>query len=192
MSAPLHSVREGVIPAIAKSTPITPTEAHRDIVRQMLDRCYSAGSVDYFAQLIAESEGRVHSALTKRAERAEAEVSRLTDTLDLMRDEFLRIIACPGCNGEIEDLANRAQLNLIQRVPVIIQRDRAEAQASKLRITLEDEREKARVLREALLSIDEEWTANHDSPFAAGNKMRAYAEGALAATEPTNTEGVSP
>ena len=63
-----------------------------------------------------------------RAERAEAEVSKITDALDMMREEFMRIIACPGCNAEIEDLANRAQLKLIQRVPVITQRDRAEAE----------------------------------------------------------------
>ena len=63
-----------------------------------------------------------------RAERAEAEVSKITDALDMMREEFMRIIACPGCNAEIEDLANRAHLKLIQRVPVITQRDRAEAE----------------------------------------------------------------
>jgi hypothetical protein len=45
------------------------------------------------------------------------------------------------------------------------------------------EREKVRVLRAALVSIDEEWAANHNSPFAAGNKMQARAEKALAATE---------
>lgn len=65
-------------------------------------------------------------------------VSELIDTLDMMRDEFLRIIACPGCNAEIEDLANRAQLNLIQRVPVIEQRDRAEVEVSRLRSALQD------------------------------------------------------
>lgn len=67
----------------------------------------------------------------------------LTDTLDMMRDEFQRIVACPGCNAEIEDLANRAQLKLIQHVPVIVQRDRAEAEAMKLRV-------KNRELRAAL------------------------------------------
>jgi uncharacterized small protein (DUF1192 family)/uncharacterized protein YbaR (Trm112 family) len=72
-----------------------------------------------------------------RAERAEVEVSKLTDALDMMRDEFMRIIACPGCNAEIEDLANRAQLKLIQRVPVITQRDRAEAELTTERARLD-------------------------------------------------------
>lgn len=48
---------------------------------------------------------------------------------------------------------------------------------------LTTERKKVRVLREALVGIDEEWAANHDSPFAAGNKMQARAEKALAAIE---------
>jgi hypothetical protein len=56
----------------------------------------------------------------------------------MMRDEFQRIIACPGCNAEIEDLANRAQLKLIQRVPVIVQRDRAEDEACRLRVRLRE------------------------------------------------------
>ena len=64
--------------------------------------------------------------------------SDLIDALDMMRDEFLRIIACPGCNAEIEDLANRAQLKLIQLVPVIVQRDRAEDEAMKLRVRLRE------------------------------------------------------
>ena len=62
--------------------------------------------------------------------------SDLIDTLDMMRDEFQRIIACPGCNAEIEDLANRAQLKLIQHVPVIVQRDRAERKVAELRYAL--------------------------------------------------------
>ena len=76
-------------------------------------------------------------ALEARVERAEVEVSKLTDALDMMRDEFMRIIACPGCNAEIEDLANRARLKLIQHVPVITQRDRAEAELAKERARLD-------------------------------------------------------
>ena len=67
---------------------------------------------------------------------AQGEVSELTDALDMMRDEFMRIIACPGCNAEIEDLADRAQLKLVQHVPVIVQRDKAEHQLSAARAEL--------------------------------------------------------
>jgi hypothetical protein len=69
---------------------------------------------------------------------SDSSASDLIDALDMMRDEFLRIIACPGCNAEIEDLANRAQLKLIQRVPVIVQRDRAEDEACRLRVRLRE------------------------------------------------------
>lgn len=67
----------------------------------------------------------------------------------------------------------------------------AKADFRTLERDLTAEREKVRVLREALLVIDAEWTVNHDSPFAAGNKMRTCAELALAATEQPKTEGVS-
>lgn len=66
----------------------------------------------------------------------ERELSVAIDALDMMRDEFQRIIACPGCNAEIEDLANRAQLKLLQHVPVIVQRDRAESEVARLRYAL--------------------------------------------------------
>ena len=71
-----------------------------------------------------------------RAEKAEAELAMKIDTLDLMRDEFLRIKACTVCHPhnafaeEIADLCDRAITNLLQRVPVIVQRDKAEAELS--------------------------------------------------------------
>jgi len=60
------------------------------------------------------------------AKTLEQELSIATDTIDLMRDEFQRIKSCPGSNSEIGQLCDRAQSNLLQRVPVIAQRDRAE------------------------------------------------------------------
>ena len=73
------------------------------------------------------------SAANGRVGSSDSSASDLIDALDMMRDEFQRIIACPGCNAEIEDLANRAQLKLVQRVPVIVQRDEAQAELSRLR-----------------------------------------------------------
>lgn len=78
------------------------------------------------------------SATDSRVGSSDSSASDLIDALDMMRDEFLRIIACPGCNAEIEDLANRAQLKLIQHVPVIVQRDRAEYEACRLRVRLRE------------------------------------------------------
>ena len=100
-------------------------KAERDQLRAEVD-------LDEELQAATEKSLKIE---TIRAERAE--VSKLTDALDMMRDEFMRIIACPGCNAEIEDLANRAQLKLIQRVPVITQRDRAEAELATERARLD-------------------------------------------------------
>ena len=158
------------------------TEAHRELCRQINTHW---SSLDGFAQRIADSEAKACDQLRAerdsikqeiemvehRAYRAEAEVSKLTDALDMMRDEFMRIIACPGCNAEIEDLANRAQLKLIQRVPVITQRDLAEAE-------LATEREKVRVLQEAM-----KFSANKDKYFQAQFDPCQRASAALAATE---------
>ncbi len=47
------------------------------------------------------------------------------DQLDLNRDEFLRIKACPGADDEIKQLCDRSQQVIVQRVPVIEQRDNA-------------------------------------------------------------------
>jgi hypothetical protein len=54
-----------------------------------------------------------------------AQLAALTDQLDLNRDEFLRIKACPGADDEIKQLCDRSQQVIKQRVPVIEQRDNA-------------------------------------------------------------------
>ena len=112
-------------------------------IEQLIARAESAEREAFDWKKIARYEAA-------RAERAEAEVSKLTDALDMMRDEFTRIIACPGCNAEIEDLANRAQLKLIQRVPVITQRDRAETELAKERARLDFHAHAARQLAAVL------------------------------------------
>ena len=102
----------------------------------------------------------------------EREVSQLTDALDMMRAEFQRIIACPGCNGEIEDLATRAQLKLLHHVPVIVQRNKAE-------MALARERAAVRVLREHL-ELLAYWSRDMgESRITLRDRIRA----ALAATE---------
>ena len=112
-------------------------ETDRDQLRAEVERLRSDRDCEKRLRKDAEELREDAIARAARAERAEAEVSKLTDALDMMRDEFMRIIACPGCNAEIEDLANRAQLKLIQRVPVITQRDRAETELAKERARLD-------------------------------------------------------
>lgn len=126
-------------------------------------------------------------------EQLERELSQKIDALDMMRDEFRRIIACPGCNAEIEDLANRAQIKLIQHVPVIEQRDRAEREVSQLRAALElgqencdavyedlrKERDEARRDRARLDWLEEQYRREqksyYDASVATGDK--AWPEG---------------
>jgi uncharacterized protein YbaR (Trm112 family) len=125
-----------VCPNFARTleTELTALTTERDQLRAEVERL--GADRDCEKRLRKDADEFRENAI-ERAERAEAEVSKLTDALDMMRDEFMRIIACPGCNAEIEDLANRAQLKLIQRVPVITQRDRAEAQLTAERARLD-------------------------------------------------------
>lgn len=59
--------------------------------------------------------------------------SSLIDTLDLMRDEFMRIraIAAGDTRDEVRGLCDRAISGIEQHVPVIVQRDQWEARARK-------------------------------------------------------------
>jgi hypothetical protein len=61
-----------------------------------------------------------------------AEFNRLTDWVDMMVDEFKRIKACPGCNGEIAGICDRAIKETHQRVSVVAQRDAAVTEMSRL------------------------------------------------------------
>jgi len=54
------------------------------------------------------------------------ECAALTDRIDLMRDEFKRILAISGDNAEVAGLCERAVKNITQHVHVIDQRDVAE------------------------------------------------------------------
>ena len=64
------------------------------------------------------------------------EISKLTDTLDLMRDEFLRIKVCSV--GEVTQLCERAIANIEQKVPVIVQRDKSERRNVVIRVALDE------------------------------------------------------
>jgi len=59
------------------------------------------------------------------------------DTLDLMRDEFLRIIACPGATDEIKGKCVRAISEILVRVPIIQERDRLEKELRETKSKLE-------------------------------------------------------
>ena len=48
------------------------------------------------------------------------------ETLDLMRDEFARIAADRGATEHIRYLCQRAMMDIVCRIPLIVQRDRAE------------------------------------------------------------------
>lgn len=83
--------------------------------------------------------------------------SKLTDAIDLMRDEFRRIKACPAdkwVKAEIDGLCDRAITKIEQTVPVIVQRDAAEKKAAAL------ERENKR-LRDTIAEYEEQWIDEH-------------------------------
>jgi hypothetical protein len=65
--------------------------------------------------------------------RTQNENEQLTGIIDLMRDEFMRIKVCPGANQEIIGLCERAITRVNQDIPVIVQRDNAEAELVKIK-----------------------------------------------------------
>ena len=77
----------------------------------------------------------------KGAEESVNELSRhcqdLEDHLDLCRDEFKRILSCPGVDPEIIGLAERGYKNITQHVHVITQRDDALTKVATLESRLE-------------------------------------------------------
>ena len=68
--------------------------------------------------------------------RAQNENEQLTDIVDLMRDEFRRIMVCPDVSIEVIGLCERAITCINQNVPVIVQRDNAEAELAKIKCLL--------------------------------------------------------
>jgi hypothetical protein len=79
--------------------------------------------------------------VTKVTGEAIAEISRLTDHIDLMIDEFKRIKAVHPenesmHNKEVRQLCERAISNTVQRVPVIAQRDKAEQKVERMELAL--------------------------------------------------------
>ncbi len=84
------------------------------------------------------------------AETARADCRRLQDQLDLNRDEFLRIKACPAADEEIKQLCDRSQERITQHTPVLSQRDNAIRRNQELEAALAamtEEKDAARCVR---------------------------------------------
>ncbi|TXH52716.1 MAG: hypothetical protein E6Q97_14960 [Desulfurellales bacterium] len=115
---------------------------------------YDCGSVEDFQTNLCRE--RAANAETRRDKEALRDsVSKLTDTLDLMRDEFRRIQAriieekgtdLAGVFSTIFQLCDRSVLGIEQQVPVIQQRDLAEKLAR--RLTNEKDDAEAQLTRE--------------------------------------------
>src|SRR6185436_345694 len=69
-------------------------------------------------------------------EKQNAEIERLTGWLDLMKDEFIRISSCGHASNEIKQLGDRASKQISQNIPVIAQRDAAQAKLLKCRLLI--------------------------------------------------------
>lgn len=93
------------------------------------------------AEHCATEAGRLLFNATRKLDEAESTTSKLKDTLDMQRDEFKRIIALMHPprferHNEIVGICLRAVDVIEQTVPVVVQRDRAQAAATKLRTAL--------------------------------------------------------
>ena len=94
---------------------------------------------DFDAARPAEGRGlgfrgvvEVTEALVAKLAEKDTEIARLTDCLDLMRDEFQRISILTS-DTEILSLCRRAVADIGQNVPVIVQRDNAEKEVARLK-----------------------------------------------------------
>ena len=103
---------------------------------------YNKANKDFQESLITANKERAALEARLKAERASVnELSRhcqdLEDHLDLCRDEFKRILSCPGVDPEITGLAERGYKNITQHVHVITQRDDALTKVATLESRLE-------------------------------------------------------
>ncbi len=64
--------------------------------------------------------------------------SAQTDRMDMWRDEFLRIKACPGCDREIAGLCDRALSEIKRRVPLLVDAERHANRLSEVFTLLDD------------------------------------------------------
>ena len=70
------------------------------------------------------------------------------DTLDLMVDEFKRIIANPDSTPEIKGICVRAISEILVRVPIIEERDRLERELGQTKVQLENARARITAITE--------------------------------------------
>lgn len=77
--------------------------------------------------------------------KSEQKLTRLTDRLDLMKDEFVRILACDGVTLEVRGICERAQEDIKQNVPVIVQRDDLLEKLSRLTAPVNDDERAGKV-----------------------------------------------
>lgn len=68
-----------------------------------------------------------------QAEKERDEARAALDLVDLFKDEFLRIKACPDVSPEVTELCDRALSGIKQHISVLEQRDKAEKERDQLR-----------------------------------------------------------
>lgn len=89
------------------------------------------------------------------ADRLAKRVAELESRIDLMIDEFKRIKSCPGVTSEIVGLCERAVLETMQHVPVIVQRDTLIKEKAFLHHANMDFREKNEALAARVKELEE-------------------------------------
>jgi hypothetical protein len=148
------------------TTPITPTEAHRSLVAKIVNYDHEAGSLltwDDCAQFIADSEARACAAIHHELNEARNAERLARVQLDLARAErdeaeLGKLQELHGCSQEMvvhwcEHAAKRSlelDFQVARNSDLFTQRDEAVEAQGKAEAELAAEREKVRVLREAL------------------------------------------
>jgi hypothetical protein len=169
MSAPIYSVRDGVIPAIVPSAPIT--EAHLRLAATALFSRDAAGrllTAPMAAQLIADSEAAAvqtamireygnlsatNESLAKERDQLRAEVERLTaqreNLLKPMRDQA--IARAESAEAEMTFQQERNSRLFEQRDAAVAAQEKAEADLAAAKLLLNEETDCAEAVEAAIV-----------------------------------------
>lgn len=163
-------------------------DAAADLLKQ---RDESREALEGVRELLAtemRERDKVADALVHCGRVTAPEIKECWETLDLMRDEFQRILVLTE-DAEIKGLCERAQKNIKQRVPLIEQRDKAEAERDQLKAQLAElqaDKERLRKLAaelytssQVLITSDNNTEDDHYAYSHAASDVKEYLRAAL-------------
>lgn len=95
-------------------------------------------------------------------------VTELTDSHDMLNDEFQRISVCPNVTGEIKGLCERAKMDIKRRVPMIDENETLRKKVSQQAAEIEQKNKQIELLQTRIKKL--ETALNHKS----GDKGRTF------------------